>query len=267
MCFSRISGISTYHSVDFRDNGSIRFWRYHGIGRGKTFPIKFQEYAVETIYKVEKGFPSAFPRGKSKTSRKAKENNNFYDCPEIECTETFDSIELLEDHILDGKHKLITVTSTVDKTRLCFVRRMQTEQDSSGTHHIQIMNQHLPNVQSRYKKIGWALQKRKPPQRLSEKQKKYIEVAFKKGEQTGRKVTSEALAVSMKIAVDSDGQKSFRPAEYLTPLQIMAQFSRLKSKKHLDDEDEIAWEERNSVRKRRSVRTKNLYNDIISDFD
>jgi hypothetical protein len=58
----------------------------------------------------------------------------------------------------------------------------------------------------------------------------------------------------MKVAVDSDNKKLFAASEYLTPQQVMSQFSQMSAKKEVadktnstdenDNEDEYNWAER-----------------------
>ncbi|EDO34673.1 predicted protein [Nematostella vectensis] len=102
----------------------------------------------------------------------------------------------------------------------------------------------MPSAQTERVKLimGWALKetqvKRK---RFTDAQRKYLTSKFMLGEATGQKSDPASVARSMMIAKDSNGRRLFDFADFLTANQIAGFFSRLASKKTLDDEvDEVS---------------------------
>ena len=80
--------------------------------------------------------------------------------------------------------------------------------------------------------MGWALKNSQSSRtRFSEKQKNYLLSKFLIGEQTGRKVNAASVARSMVSARDTNGERLFTSAEFLTGQQITSYFSRLASKR------------------------------------
>ena len=78
--------------------------------------------------------------------------------------------------------------------------------------------------------MGWALKNSQSSRtRFSEKQKNYLLSKFLIGEQTGQKVNAASVACSMVSARDTNGDRLFTSAEFLTGQQITSYFSRLAS--------------------------------------
>ena len=78
--------------------------------------------------------------------------------------------------------------------------------------------------------MGWALKNSQSSRtRFSEKQKNYLLTNFLIGEQTGQKVNAASVACSMVSARDTNGDRLFTSAEFLTVQQITSYFSRLAS--------------------------------------
>lgn len=65
--------------------------------------------------------------------------------------------------------------------------------------------------------MGWALKNSQSSRtRFSEKQKNYLLSKFLIGEQTGQKVNAASVACSMVSARDTNGDRLFTSAEFLT---------------------------------------------------
>ena len=74
--------------------------------------------------------------------------------------------------------------------------------------------------------------------RFTANQKSYLTRTFKLGEQTGSRADPAAVARSMMCAKDTTGDRLFSSHEFLTPTQMAGFFSRLASKKTLENEDQ-----------------------------
>ena len=73
--------------------------------------------------------------------------------------------------------------------------------------------------------MGWALKTSQASRtRFSEKQKEYLMKKFITGEQTGQKVNAASVARSMIKARDTNGERLFTSAEFLTCQQIASYF-------------------------------------------
>ena len=77
---------------------------------------------------------------------------------------------------------------------------------------------------------GWALKAGKQTNRLSDKQKKYLNQKFNIGQQTGHKPDGAMVSHDMRFAKDNNGERLFVASEFLTDKQISSYFSRLSSK-------------------------------------
>jgi hypothetical protein len=246
-----LKGISTFHSVNFEDDDGIRFWRYHGIGPGKKTNIKVSDVKQNIVFKVLRNFPDKFPIGKPMQKRSTNEKNSYvWFCPNDYCEESFPSEEEKNLHIEGNKHTLINPQTTTDEIKMQYVKTLKMQSKCFNVHpspnDVSIMPKEAAN--KLFKKMGWGLKIRKPVQRFSVKQKQYLNDAFIKGQQSGRKVSAEFLVKQMKVAVGNDNKKLFAASEYLTPQQVMSQFSQMSAKKKVatnsTDEDEYNWAER-----------------------
>ena len=100
-----IPNIRNYHSIQFSAD-CIKFWRYFDVGEGITVPHGNVNFVSGEI--IKKPFQSrdenlvVFDKKPERSNRKI-----FYlvYCPENGCSESFESIALLEEHLLAGSHK------------------------------------------------------------------------------------------------------------------------------------------------------------------
>ena len=91
--------------------------------------------------------------------------------------------------------------------------------------------------------MGWALKASQVSRaQFNEKQKNYLLSKFLIGEQTGQKVNACTVACSMISARDTNGDHLFTSAEFLTGQQIASYFSRLASRRTLQDRNSTQTE-------------------------
>ena len=84
--------------------------------------------------------------------------------------------------------------------------------------------------------MGWALRSSQLKRtRFNANQKDYLTKKFDLGEISGRKSDPESVARAMMAARDSEGNRLFTSAEFLTSQQVTSFFSRLAAKRHLPD--------------------------------
>ena len=91
--------------------------------------------------------------------------------------------------------------------------------------------------------MGYALKPRATRRtRLTANQKSYLTTKFKLGEQTGSKADPAAVARSIMCSKDATGDRLFSSNKFLTATQIAGFFSRLASKKTLENDDQESVE-------------------------
>lgn len=84
--------------------------------------------------------------------------------------------------------------------------------------------------------MGWALRSSQVKRtRFTANQKDYLTKKFDLGEISGRKSDPESVARAMMAARDSEGNRLFTSAEFLTSQQVASFFSRLAAKRRLPD--------------------------------
>ena len=84
--------------------------------------------------------------------------------------------------------------------------------------------------------MGWALRSSQVKRtRLTANQKDYLTKKFDLEEILGRKSDPESAARAMMAARDSEGNRLFTSAEFLTSHQVASFFSRLAAKRRLAD--------------------------------
>ena len=86
--------------------------------------------------------------------------------------------------------------------------------------------------------MGWALKSSHFRRtRFTEKRKDYLTSKFRIGETTGQKADAPSVAKSMMTARDSNGNRLFTSSEFLTGQQVSSFFSRLASKRTLENDE------------------------------
>ena len=85
--------------------------------------------------------------------------------------------------------------------------------------------------------MGWALKSSQGwrTKRFTDKQKNYLFTKFSIGEATSQKADPVLVAKAMMTARNFDGEQLFTSSEFLTSQQVASFFSRLASKRTLND--------------------------------
>ncbi|KAL9972551.1 hypothetical protein ACROYT_G018879 [Oculina patagonica] len=92
--------------------------------------------------------------------------------------------------------------------------------------------------------MGWALRSSQVKRtRFNTSQRDYLTKKFDLGETSGRKADPDSVARAMMTARDSEGNRLFTSAEFLTSKQIASFFSRLAAKRRRQDVADVSDEE------------------------
>ena len=100
-----ILNICSYHSIKFSAD-CIKFWRYFDVGEGISVPHGNVNFVSGEI--IKKSFQSrdenlvVFDKKPDRSNRKIF---SLVYCPENGCSESFESVALLEEHVHAGSHK------------------------------------------------------------------------------------------------------------------------------------------------------------------
>ena len=78
--------------------------------------------------------------------------------------------------------------------------------------------------------MGWAIPRRKVTQ-FSFKQKRFVYDQFVTGEETGTKTYAEKAVAKIRLLRNENGEKAFKPKDYLTIDQMTPVFGRMASQK------------------------------------
>ena len=135
-----------------------------------------------------------------------------------------------------GKHERALENETLlDKAVLGYADRLQ--QQFRGIPQIQV-RKHLNITSQPCLPMGWALKSSHVRRtRFTDKQKDYLTSKFRIGETTGQKADAASVAKSMMTARDNNGNRLFTSSEFLTGQQVSSFFSRLASKRALENDE------------------------------
>ena len=142
----------------------------------------------------------------------------------------------LQHHLDLGKHKRALENETLlDRAVLDYADRLQ--EQFCCIPQIQVTKRLNLTTQSSLP-MGWALKSSHVRRtRFTEKQKDYLTSKFRIGETTGQKADALSVAKSMMTARDSNGNRFFASSEFLTGQQVSSFFSRLASKRTLENDE------------------------------
>ncbi|CAF1589072.1 unnamed protein product [Rotaria magnacalcarata] len=254
----RTTTISTLSPLDI----DITTWRAFTIGNGKTFqlsnfkssvtnivPLEFEDGAlsIDNSWKSEESFTTDSNSNDSMDVDQEVDNFStpssssqslLWDCPVENCIRQYRRYNDLQYHLDTGKHTIAgTKMLLLDqaKTMLKSLTENDTHRSSitlQNFNTIQDVNDKTTNILSK----GWALSLSKINTRFTELQKKYLNDAYIKGEETGFKYNPDTLSLEMPFVKDN-GQFRFAPDECLTASQIKIFFSCLtrKRRKQIDN--------------------------------
>lgn len=173
---------------------------------------------------------------------------NLFLCPEEGCIKSYQRHSSLQKHLEYGEHKRALECETLlDRAVLGYASRL--EEGASMVPEIQETDLSLvslspPQSSGPSLPMGWALKhSHARSTRFSTKQKEYLIAKFQIGEQTGQKADPTSVCRVMRTAKDSNGDRLFDSTEFLTSQQIASFFSRLASKRSLNDVAEAQSDE------------------------
>lgn len=196
---------------------------------------------------------------------------NLFLCPEEGCIKSYQRHSSLQKHLEYGEHKrALEYETLLDRAMLGYASRL--EEGASMVPEIQETELSLvsssPQSSGPSLPMGWALKHcHSRSTRFSTKQKEYLIAKFQIGEQTGQKIDPTSVSRVMRTAKDSNGERLFDSTEFLTSHQIVSFFSRLASKRSLNDVAEAQSEEDEEQNEAdRESQLQVLRNQVMSDI-
>ena len=252
----KIDGVSLLSNIEFSEEG-IRAWRAYGVGTGKLISqipeaplsnrlpslVVCQAHPSSFSSGVKRRAYGAHPSGIRGTDEKTEteeEHSASYEalftCPEEGCTQTFLRHSSMMQHLDCGTHKRALENETLfDTAAQEYAEQLEGQAMVVPVVSTVSTRAGLTDMQP----MGWALKPRATRRtRFTANQKSYLSTKFKLGEQTGSKADPAAVARSMLYAKDATGDRLFSSDEFLTATQIAGFFSRLASKKTLENDDQ-----------------------------
>ena len=257
----KIPGVSLISNIQYND-GSLTVWKAYGIGPGKCIRLSGlttpQVIQIPDLVKCDgdtaKRMPNAhFIKVKSRPQPCRATNSQrcsdaeeepmvdtstfpLFSCPEEGCVKTNQRFSSLQCHLDLGKHERALENETLlDKAVLGYADRLQHQ--FCGIPQIQV-RKHLNLTSQPCLPMGWALKSSHVRRtRFTEKQKDYLTSKFRIGETTGQKADAASVAKSMMTARDNNGNRFFTSSEFLTGQQVSSFFSRLASKRALENDE------------------------------
>ena len=250
----KIDGVSLLSNIEFSEEG-IRVWRAYGVGTGKLISqipeaplsnrlpslVVRQAHPSSFSSGVKRRAHGAHPSGIRSTDDKTETEEEhsasreaLFTCPEEGCTQTFLRHSSMMQHLDCGTHK-----RTLENERLFDKAAQQYAEQLEGQAMVvpvvSTVSTQAGHTDSQ--PMGWVLKPRATRRtRLTANQKSYLTTKFKLGEQTGSKADPAAVARSMRCAKDATGDRLFSSDEFLTATQIACFFSRIASKKTLEND-------------------------------
>ena len=217
-----ITGINSYHSAEFLSD-RMKLYRYYGIGEGKV--VKYADAKFEASLSVTTEFSKPCNESKKQKKRTTVSKNLLF-CPTPSCSSVFENQEEFEEHMLSEKHTFVKETSSMDKVKSSFVKRMKVTSAAHqvcSTTAIELSEHSIESAKlsaplfAEVTKQGWAI-----PTiatfRYSFDQKKFLYDIFMTGQETGKKKSPEEVELLVR--------KNFAsPKDYVTKSQIRALFS------------------------------------------
>jgi Arf-GAP/Rho-GAP domain/ANK repeat/PH domain-containing protein 3 len=168
----------------------------------------------------------------------ATSSGALFTCPEEGCIKTFMNHHSMMQHLDCGKHQLKLERETIfDKAAQEYAEQL--EGQATFLPQVGSAASNITTSTTSRQPMGWALKCSAGRARFTEAQKQYLTAKFKIGEQTGIKLDPAAVARSMMSAKGPDDKLLFTSEDFLTAKQISGFFSRLASKKSLQEIDLI----------------------------
>ena len=252
-----MDGVSLLLNIEFSEEG-IRVWRAYGVGTGKLIS-QIPEAPLSTRLPslvVRQAHPSSFslgvkrqahgvhPSGIRSTDNKTETEEEhsasrdaLFTSLEEGCTQTFlRHTSMMQDLDCETHKRALENKTFFDKAA-----QQYAEQLEGQAMVVPVVSTRAGHTESQ--PMGWALKPRATRRtRFTANQKSYVTTKFKLGEQTGSKADPAAVSRSIMCAKDATGDRLFSSDEFLTATQIAGFFSRLASKKTLENDDQESVE-------------------------
>ena len=227
---SKIKNVSAFHSAQFFKS-HMKLHRYFDIGKGVV--VKYNTDAkFDPSYTTIRPFTSTQQDVELESCKKQKKRVDHQLCRIIFCrnplcSDTFESMEKYEQHLLSENHSIIKQVSSMDKVKASYVSQMKvsSQEHSFATSSESIdSNLSLPDalkacpLMKEIAEQGWALPHRAYFQ-FTDQQRMLLYDIFMEGERTNKKKSPEE--VEQMIRKDLD------PSQYLTSAQIRTKFSNM----------------------------------------
>ena len=235
----KMKAVTSYNDITFHDRGMTVRQAYN-IGGGKVMSHEDLTSISHGKSQGETGLIIVNQFSEPQVIEGRVRNHNLdtttesarFPCPESGCLSMFNSHKDVEDHILTGSHVLENTCkeTSMDKARKKWAKYCNEVVVSERLAYEATDIAETDESYSSNFTQGWALKTVKSRPRFSNHVKNFLHSKFQIGENSGNKVTPKEVEREMKILKDDDGQKVFRPCEYLTASQIASYFSRLGNK-------------------------------------
>jgi len=258
----RLEGVNTISNIEYSGEG-LRVWKAYKIGSRKL--IQWKKLDVQPHAEISKlsaidydacGENALF---KTVTSKKAKtppkqanttgpgdspnsdesssyeSNVGLFSCLKEGCIKHYQRFSSLQRHLDCGRHHLaIENESLFDRAIVGYSERPVVQ--SSSVSNIPTEVSKVRSVENLLLPMGWALRSSQVKRtRFTTNQKDYLTKKFDLGEISGRKADPESVVRAMMGARDSEGNRLFTSAEFLTSQQVASFFTRLAAKQRLPD--------------------------------
>ena len=233
---------SSFHNFQNETKG-VRVWKTYSIEKRKLVPYKeiFETHQGPTVMAVVDN--QTFLPVNSVTYRNYKEkptdetlDDKLHECSKPGCSKTFESMEVLEAHMIAGHHdEAVESESVYDKMRRQWAGRFSTvtvdDEDPVSSEKSQLGLK--TSKQQSQLLMGWALQKSRGGHgRFPPEVTQYLTyLIFDLGEATGQKAEPGQVATDMRKARDESGQRVFSRENWLNSNQVKCFFSRLTAKR------------------------------------
>lgn len=288
----KIAGVSLISNIVF-NNGSLPVWTAYEIGPGTCIRLKDigipQLVPIPSLVKCDEGTATTMPNAhviKVKSRRQPCSDNSqqcsdtkeetvtetsptvhISSCPEEGCMKVYQRFSSLQHHLDLGKHEYALEHETLlDRAALGYTERL--EGHSGSVPQIEQVRKQLNLSNQPFLPMGWALKSSHVKRtRFTQKQRDYLSSKFRIGESTGQKADAASVSKSMITAGDSNGNRLFSSSEFLTSHQVSSFFSRLSSKRKLEDDEmmESDFEENQNVENEKAF--DELRSEVLQEVD
>ena len=288
----KIAGVSLISNIVF-NNRSLPVWTAYEIRSGKCIRLKDigipQLVQIPSLVKCDEGTATTMPNAhfiKVKSRRQPCSDNSqqcsdtkeetvtetsptvhISSCPQEGCMKVYQRFSSLQHHLDLGKHKCALEHETLlGRAAVGYAERLQGQ--SGSVPQIEQVRKQLNLSNQPFLPMGWALKSSHVKRtRFTQKQRDYLSSKFRIGESTGQKADAASVSKSMITAGDSNGNRLFSSSEFLTSQQVSSFFSRLSSKRKLEDDEmmESDFEENQNIENEKAF--DELRSEVLQEVD